>query len=156
MSEPLRIATYDITEVLDNFDALLRGVNFDTEMRIMGVSKWRFFARRTLLLELRALYMALWHLALLRSFPDAAHTIFAAFMQRHTARAPHNAREARLRDRAQQYIDMLGETGDRNFTAVSRHLLALRSLDEGTLKTLSLRLALHLRATYTLIFDRLI
>lgn len=155
MTEAVR-AAYDIAEVLDNFDALLRGVDFDNEMQMLGIGRFSLFARRDMLLELRALYIALWYLALQRSFPDAAEKIFEAFLQRHTARAPRKPREALLRERAQQYNDMLRETGDRDFTAVSRHLLSQRRMDESALKPLSLRLALHLRSTYTFIFDRLI
>lgn len=146
----------DITAVLDNFDALLCGADFTHELHILGIGRMNIFARRAMLIELRALYIALWHLALLRSFPDTADTVFAAFLERYASGTRKSAYKAQLRERAEQYKGMLHATGDSNFMDVSRHLLSMRPLKEGTLKPLNLRLALHLRATYTFIFDSLI
>lgn len=161
MTEPLSQATHtthdadNFANVLDNFDALLRGADFTNELHILGIGRMNVFARRAMLTELRALYIALWHLALLRSFPDTADSIYAAFLER-IAHAQNITRKDLLCERIEQYKDMLHATGDRDFMAVSRHLLSMRHIKEGTLKPLNLRLALHLRATYTLIFDRLI
>lgn len=144
-----------VDEVLDNFEALLNDADFSKELKMLGAGRFSFLRRRQMLMELRALYMGLWHLGLLRSFPDTSNEIFLRFLQRHAQRYPGRG-DAQLRLRAQQYKAMLGDTGDRDFTAVSRHLLSFIHRDEATLKVLSLRLTLLLRSTYTFIFERLI
>lgn len=156
LTESVRAVIDETHDVLNNFDALLRGVNFTNELHMLGIGRWNIFERRAMLLELHALYIAMWHKALTRSFPDTAEHIFAAFLERHTSRTPQNTHERHLLERIHQYKDFLHTIGDRDFTAVSRHLLTLRRVEEHTLKPRVLRLALHLRAIYTLIFDRLI
>lgn len=146
---------YADDEVLDNFDALLRGVDFSKELAMLGVGRLNFMRRRQMIVELRGLYMGLWHLALLRSFPERAGEIFDMFLERHSVRF-HGEDDKKFRRRAGEYKDMLGGAGDKDFTGVSRHLLSFSHLDETRLKAASLRMALHLRVTYTFIFERLI
>lgn len=108
-----------------------------------------------MLLELRGLYMGLWYLGLTRSFPERAEELFELYMQHHAELSPRKEDE-QLRQRGRQYKDMLSGTGDKDFTAVSRHLLSFMHRDEDALKTMSLRMALLLRSSYTFIFERLI
>ena len=62
-----------ITQVaLDNFAALLDDADFTAELELVGVGRFQFLRRRQMCLELRGLYMALWRLALSRSFPNDA------------------------------------------------------------------------------------
>ena len=142
-------------QALGNFAALFEDADFTVELDCLGVGRMQFLRRRQMLLELRGLYMGLWFLALVRSFPDRAEELFELYMQHHAQNSPRKEDE-QLRQRARQYKDMLSGTGDRDFTAVSRHLLSFMHRDEATLKTLSLRMALLLRSTYTFIFERLI
>ncbi len=146
---------YSTEEVLDNFDALLRDAIFPKELHLLGVGRFSFLRRRQMLLELRALYIGLWHLALMRSFPTAYQEIFDAFLTRYAKRHPDKD-SARLLTRALEYVDMLHHKGDKNFMEVSRHLASFLQLDEDGAKTLALHLALSLRASYTFIFERLI
>lgn len=146
---------YAVEDVLGNFDALLRDTDFSRELQMLGVGRFNPLRRRQMLLELRGLYIGLWYLALVRSFPDRAEELFELYMQHHTQHSPRKEDE-QLRQRARQYKDMLSGTGDRDFTAVSLHLLSFMHRDEATIKTLSLRMALLLRSTYTFIFERLI
>lgn len=148
-------SAYSAEEVLDNFEALLRDVVFPRELRLLGVGRFHFLRRRQMLLELRALYIGLWHLALQRSFPTAHQELFDAFLARYARRRP-DRESARLLERAVEYVEMLRHKGDRDFTEVSRHLASFLELDEDASKTLALRLALALRASYTFIFERLI
>ena len=142
-------------EVLDNFEALLDDADFLQELRMLGVGRFQIFRRRHMLRELRALYIALWRLALSRSFPQEHGRIFDAFLARALVRRAHKE-SADLLARAVEYGDLLLARGDRDFTEVSQRLAALREKDPEALKALALRLALSIRATYNLIFERLI
>ena len=144
-----------LEEVLANFDALLGDVDFARELHLLNIKRLDFMRRKAMLLELRGLYMGLWYLALCRSFPDTAEDIFAAYLVRHAERHRGKKAEA-LRQRAQQYKDMLHSAGDQDFTGVSRHILSFHARSEEELKALTLRLALNFRATYTFLFERLL
>lgn len=145
---------YTVEEVLDNFEALLLGTDFSNELAMLRVGRFSVM-RRQMLRELRGLFAGLWHLALTRSFPDRAGELFDLFLERHAIRFP-GKEEEKFRQRARQYKEMLLGAGDKDFTAVSRHLLSFVRQDEAGFKAMSLRMALHLRSTYTFIFERLI
>ena len=145
-----------ITQVaLDNFAALLDDADFTAELELVGVGRFQFLRRRQMCLELRGLYMALWRLALSRSFPNDADAMFATFLHGYLTRHPEKgARPAA--ERARQYWGMLQPTGDADFNAVARHLTSFAERDEKAQRTLTLKLALHIRSVYRFIFDRLI
>lgn len=145
--------TPSITQVaLDNFAALLDDADFTIELELTGVGRFQFMRRRQMHLELRGLYMALWRLALSRSFPADADAMFATFLHGYLTRHP----DAKVAERARQYWGMLQPTGDANFYDVARHLTSFAERDEKTQRTLTLKLALHIRQVYGFIFDRLI
>lgn len=145
-----------ITQVaLDNFAVLLDDADFTAELELVGVGRFQFLRRRQMCLELRGLYMALWRLALSRSFPNDADAMFATFLHGYLTRHPEkSARPAA--ERARQYWGMLQPTGDADFNAVARHLTSFAERDEKAQRTLTLKLALHIRSVYRFIFDRLI
>lgn len=145
-----------ITQVaLDNFAALLDDADFTPELELMGVGRFQFLRRRQMSLELRGLFMALWRLALSRSFPNDADAMFAAFLHGYLSRhADKGARQAA--ERARQYWGMLQPKGDADFNDVARHLTSFAERDEKAQRSLTLRLALHIRSVYRFIFDRLI
>ena len=149
--DPLALAP----EVVENFVAILDGSDFAEELRILGVGKWNFLRRKQMVGELEGAYTGLWYLALCRSFPQHADAIFDLLMERHAVRHPDRV-GAHYRERAAQYRDMFGLAGDQNFSMVSEHLLSFQHGDSQKRKAQSLRLALCLRSTYTMIFDRLV
>lgn len=146
---------YTTEYVVDNFVALFRDADFTKELSILKVRKFQFLRRRQLLLELRALYIALWRLALGRSFPEEGDHIFETFLSTYASKHPDTA-SARLLVRARQYAEILQIEGDKNYMHISQHILSFSTLDEQDRKTLGLRLALSIRQSYTFIFDRLI
>lgn len=99
--------------------------------------------------------MALWRLALQRSFPDHAEAMFRQFResfgQSHTDKTSALALE-----RAPAYWEVLAERGDADFRPVSRFLAAVFFEDEARAQAMALRLMLHVRQTYQSIFERLI
>ena len=56
---------------LENFKALLADADFTLELELLGIKRMQFMRRRQMQSELMGLYMALWRLALARSFPVA-------------------------------------------------------------------------------------
>lgn len=146
---------YAHEDVIENFLALLRDANFSQELAILKVGKFQFLRRRQLQLEFRALYIALWRLALARSFPTDGEDIFEAFYSGYASKHKDIATQ-RLLTRGRQYADILLAEGDKNYTSISLHILSFGTFDEKDRKAMSLRLALSIRQLYTFIFDRLI
>lgn len=146
---------YTTEEVTANFVALLNDADFSQELALFKVGKFQFMRRRQLLLEFRALYIALWRLALASSFPVDGEHIFQYFLQEYAATHP-GMNTSRLLTRGQQYAEILLADGDKNYTGISLHILSFVSLNEKDRKAKSLRLALSIRQLYNFIFDRLI
>ncbi len=142
-------------EALENFAALLDDADFTAELELMGIGRMQFMRRRQMLVEWRGLYMALWRLALASSFPRDAERMFAAFLRSYHAAHPDKL-STRIMERAQQYWGMLQPKGDADFSDVARHLGSFSVQDEKQARSLTLRLVLHIRRAYKIIFDRLI
>ena len=144
-----------VSEALENFAALLDDADFTAELELMGIGRMQFMRRRQMLVEWRGLYMALWRLALASSFPQAAERMFATFLRSYHAAHPDKL-GSRIMERAQEYWGMLQPKGDADFSDVARHLGSFSVQDEKQARSLTLRLVLHIRRAYKIIFDRLI
>lgn len=140
----------------ENFRALLNDMSFFREMAILGLGRFQFSLRRRMTSEFRGVYMAVWRLALGSSFPEEADAMFSAFCRdylRHSR--DRNARDVVLK--AKEYWNMLRDDAGKDFRTLAGPLASLpaRAGDEQK-QAVSLRLALHIRSMYRLIFDRLI
>lgn len=144
-----------VSEALENFAALLDDADFTAELELMGIGRMQFMRRRQMLVEWRGLYMALWRLALASSFPQDAERMFATFLRSYHAAHPDKL-GSRIIERAQEYWGMLQPKGDADFSDVARHLGSFSVQDEKQARSLTLRLVLHIRRAYKIIFDRLI
>lgn len=142
-------------QALDNFMALCADADFTMELAFLGVGRLQFLRRRQMLLELRGLYMALWRLALARSFPQDANLMFDAFLREFAAKHKDRA-SALVMTRGREYWGMLEPVGDGDFSNVARHLTSFFSQSEKADKSANLKLVLHIRKHYKHIFDRLI
>lgn len=140
---------------LENFKALLADADFTLELELLGVKRMQFMRRRQMLTELMGLYMALWRLALARSFPFDAQSMFVLFQQEYT-KAHKDKHSHRIVQRANEYWAMLEPTGDADFSEVARHLCSFSTQDPSQAKSINLKLVLHIRKIYKLVFDRLI
>ncbi|MDD4702482.1 MAG: hypothetical protein PHI96_09700 [Desulfovibrio sp.] len=142
-------------QALDNFMALCADADFSVELTYLGVGRMQFLRRRQMLLELRGLYVALWRLALARSFPQDADVMFDTFLREFAAK--HKDRgTALVMTRGREYWGMLEPIGDSDFSDVARHLTSFSSQSEMGDKSANLKLVLHIRKLYKHIFDRLI
>lgn len=147
--------SYTREEVVENFEALLGQMDFHYELSLLGVNRMRFQRRRRMKKEWCCLVIGLWRLALERSFPSDGEDIFEIFLQRHThSLAPKKAEAftAKVRD----YVEGLQSHGDKDFTPTAEYLISLLGPLRVAAPALRLRLALHIRNLYTLIFDQLI
>lgn len=142
-------------EALENFAALLEDADFTSELELMGIGRMQFLRRRQMLVEWRGLYMALWRLALASSFPQDAEEMFETFLRSYHAAHPDKI-STRIMERAKEYWGMLQPKGDADFSDLARHLGSFSSQDEKQARSMNLRLVLHIRKAYKIIFDRLI
>ena len=140
---------------LENFKALLADADFTLELELLGVRRMQFMRRRQMQGELMGLYIALWRLALARSFPVDATCMFELFLQEY-AQAHRDKHSAHLLSRAREYWAMLEPRGDADFSEVARHLSSFSTQDPNQAKSINLKLVLHIRKIYKLVFDRLI
>lgn len=148
-------ADYPAEKLVANFESLLNDVHYEEIMDLFGIGLLHWNRRKLIRREFRSLYIALWRLALIRSFPDRHGQIFHAFME-HDEERTRNRREQRdVAERSLQYVDKLREYGDTDFSEVSRHLLSLMEFDETRTKAKILRLALHVRKMYGYFFNNL-
>ena len=144
---------YTIEEVVDNFQVLLEHMNFEQELALLGIGQVRFLLRRKLKIEWQTLVIALWRLALERSFPHDGQVIFETFLKRRTAGLSLK-QAGNFAERIRTYVESLQSHGDADFVPTGERLLHL--VNPTIAPSLRLRVALHIRALYTLIFDRLI
>lgn len=155
MSGLMAVPAGAVQEALDNFPVLLLDLDAGQALHILGIGRLHFRRRARLLAEWRGLCMALWRLALQRSFPDDADDMFRRF--REDFGQSHGDRTSALAlERAPAYWQVLAPWGDADFRPVSRALAAVFFEDEVRVQAMGLRLMLHVRRTYQSIFDRLI
>ena len=147
---------YTVDEVVDTFTALLASLDFDHELALLGVGRFRFIRRKRLVHELRALAVALWKLALERSFPEVSERIFSHFLERESAGFRNPERGQRFEKTVLAYVALLAKRREADFTEAGAHIVGFFKFPEARAAALRLRLALQIRALYTLIFDQLI
>ncbi|GFH63230.1 MAG: conserved hypothetical protein [Candidatus Desulfovibrio kirbyi] len=141
-------------QAINNFTALLEDTDFAVEMELMGIGRLHFMLRRRMLVEWRGLYAALWRLALSHSFPGDADRIFATFLQ--TMHGMYqDAQTLQSLVRAKEYWAMLAPVDSADFSPAARHLASFFNQDAMQLRSMNLKLALHIRTVYKFIFDRL-
>ena len=140
----------------ENFRALLDDMVFFEELAILGLGRFQFARRRKMVDEFRGMYMAVWRLALGSSFPERADAIFADFCREYLRRSRDRHAEDVVR-KAESYWTMLREAATKDFLSLAEHLANLAARhDEDHRRAVVLKLALHIRAMYRLIFDHLI
>lgn len=144
-----------VEEALANFAVLMEDFDFAALLEMMGLGRFQFLRKKQMLLELKGLYIALWRLALARSFPKYADDMLTIFLRRY-GRAHGDKLGALISERTSQYWGMILPHGDGDFNNVARHLVELLGREQGDPRALTLKLALHIRSAYQLIFERLI
>lgn len=147
---------YTVEEVVDNFKALLAQMDFERELHLLQVSRMRFITRRKLKSEWVAVLIGLWRLALDRSFPQDGDQIFESFIEQRKAALNKQARIDVFIKKANDYVLLFREKGDADFTLPAEHMVDKLRLSERQSRPLRMRLILHFRELYKLVFERLI
>lgn len=140
-----------------HFAALLLEETFEQELLALGIGKLRFRHRKEVVASLRALHVALWRLALIRSFPNEYETIFSLFLESLRERSGASRilpeiPEQEIRD----HVERLQCHGANDFTDVAAYLVSRFKLGKPDDAAARLRLILLIRRAYTTIFDHLI
>ena len=144
-----------VQEALDNFMVLIDDLDYKAAYEILEIGPLHFLRRNHMFIELKGLHMALWRLALSRSFPNDAERMFPAFLRNYSLKHP-GAKDSRIVERATEYWGMLTPASTGDFSILARHLLSFSPKRQGNDKARILKLALYLNNSYNLIFDRLI
>ncbi|MDR2573154.1 MAG: hypothetical protein LBC94_02220 [Desulfovibrio sp.] len=150
------VAQYSADEVIQQFLALYNCMDFKLELEDIGISRFQFVRRKKVLRELRALSIALWGLALKKSFPKDAVHFFETFRASFPVLFPVAKEQAMMENRVNIYVDCLNAKKDMDFLPVAEYLAEVLALDADDTPRLRLRLSLITRNLYTMIFDRLV
>ncbi|MFV0422013.1 hypothetical protein [Oleidesulfovibrio sp.] len=154
MAEPLH---YSSDEVIRNFTAVLGSYTFVQEMQTLRVGRLQFRKKKKVLREFTALFIALWRIALDKSFPEDAELIFEEFVSRLSNHLNQSSKNTKLLlQQIEVYQTLLDEKRDADFSEVAVFITQQLETDPAEQLKTKHKLALLIRATYTLIFDRLI
>jgi hypothetical protein len=150
------VAEYSADEVIRQFLALYNCMDFKVELEDIGISRFQFARRRRALQELRALSIALWGLALQKSFPKDAEDFFQEFLCALPIMFPVVKKRELMEKRINFYVDCLNAKKETDFLPVAEQLAKVLALDTEDMRRLRLKLSLITRHLYTLIFDKLV
>lgn len=144
-----------IDNALDNFAVLIDDFDFRAEMDMLGIGRMQFMRRKQMTIEFKGLYIALWRMALARSFPRFADDMLTIFLRRYGRRHGEKI-GSQIAERATQYWGMILPHGDTDFSNVAAHLLSFLPGEQKEDRALTLKVALRVRSVYDFIFERLI
>lgn len=146
---------YTEDEVLRHFADLLPSLNLEQELAELGFGLDGIFKRKRSLNEYTSMCIALWALALERSFPEEAEAFFRDFLKSSPLLGKGKKRERKLAD-ILAYSALFNLRKENDFSPVARYMA--ERLHPGTPdeKALLLKLSLSMRRLYKIIFDYLI
>lgn len=143
--------------IVSRFHALLSSFDYVEELSILGIGKYSFRKKKKLIIEIQSLYIALWKIALEKSFPESWNTYFNLFLEELGVRLKYSAQTAQFSiRRIDVYDTLLAPTKENNFSEVARQLVSTYIKKREDLESPTLKFSLKIRQVYTLIFDRLI
>lgn len=150
------VAHYSADEVIEQFLALYHCLDFKAELSEIGIGRFQLARRKKAIREFKVLAVALWGLALQKSFPADAHDFFIEFRNKIPDIAGRGKAAERFVNRLNIYVDLLAPKKDGDFLPVAEYLSDVLALDQEDFRRLRLKLSLILRNLYVLIFDRLV
>ncbi len=143
--------------IVSRFQALLSSFDFVEELHILGIGKYSFRKKKKLIIEIKSLYVALWKIALEKSFPENWNSYFNLFLEEIRPQLKCSAQTAQfITRRIEVYDTLLAPTKENNFSEVSRQLVSTYIKKQEDLESPTLKFSLKIRQVYTLIFNRLI
>lgn len=150
------VAQYSADEVIQQFLALYHCLDFKAQLADIGIGRFHVARRRKALHEFRVLAVALWGLALQKSFPADAQEFFAEFRAKIPDLTGRGGAAERFANRLNIYVDLLAPKRDADFLPVAEYLSEVLALNADDFRRLRLKLSLIIRNLYVLIFDRLV
>lgn len=147
---------YTAQEVARTFADLLATLDFAVEMHELGIGKLSVFKRSQAKKRFRALSIALWHVALEKSFPHDADTFFAHFIATHPSLTGDRKNAKQMRDMVDAYEKLVAEKKDTDFTGVAESMADAFKIEGEDRAKQQLKLSLRIRSIYDLIFKKLI
>ena len=147
---------YTAEEVGRTFADLLATFDFGAELHGLEIGRFNFFKRTRAKQLLTAMSIALWHIALEKSFPQNADGFFFRFHETYPSLVGDGRRAKRLRELVARYDALMTEKKDTDFTKMAETLAEDLEIHENDRRKQHLKLSLRIRAIYDLIFDKLI
>jgi len=148
--------TYSESDLFENFEALLDTYDLNSEVGVFELGKFHIFRKKKAKQELKALFYALWRLALQQSFPKEYQSYFTNYCKNRKLDVDASGNATLLYRSVEVYNTLLEEHGTKNFSTVADFLADQMVKDSTRKEHITLKLALSIRSTYNLIFQRLI
>ncbi len=148
--------SFTAEEVSRTFDGLLATFDFKAQLEEIGLGPLHFIKRARARLEFIALSIALWKLALDKSFPQDARLFFRHYMDTAPFLQGESKPAKELRGHITTYVSLMVPKGDADFSAVSEHLAANLGCQDQDMRRQRLKLSLIIRSLYAIIFNNLI
>jgi hypothetical protein len=155
-SSRISVAHYSADEIINRFLELYSSMDFKAKVTELGISSLHIRRRGKALREFRAICIALWGLALQKSFPQEAQAFFEQFLVTAPFLAGKGKECARLQARVGIYVNLLADKKDTDFLPVAYYLAEVLALNAEDMRRLRLKISLLTRNLYTLIFDCLV
>lgn len=147
---------YTAEEVAKRFTDLLAAFDFAAELHELGIGQWSPFKRSQAKKQLTAIHIALWHIALERSFPNDAEVFFTHFCTTYPSLLGDKRSAKKLRDLVARYDALVAEKKDTDFTGVADTLVETLGILETDKRRQRLKLSLRIRTVYEFIFQKMI
>lgn len=147
---------YTAEEVGRTFADLLATFDFAAELHDLGIGSLSLFKRRQAKKLFTALCIALWHVALGKSFPNDADAFFTHFVATCPSLVGDCRAAKKMRDLVMRYDALVAEKKDGDFTKVADTITKTFKLAPTEQRRQQLKLSLRIRSIYDLIFEKLI
>ena len=147
---------YTAEEVGRTFADLLASFDFRQELFELGIGSLRLVKRARVKKLLTALSIALWHVALTKSFPNDADAFFNHFIATYPLLENKGRSAAKFRELVLRYDALVSEKKDTDFSEVAKQIAGDLDFHPADRAKGQLWLSLRIRAFYDLIFTKLI
>lgn len=147
---------YTAEEVGRTFADLLATFTFAAELQDLGIGALHIFKRGRVKKHFTAVCIALWHIALEKSFPNDAEVFYTHFINTYPPVSANKKSARRLHGLVTEYETLVAEKKDADFTKVAEKIIAAFTPGGEEQRRQQLKLSLRIRSIYELIFDKLI
>lgn len=154
---PVTPVILESEEVGRQFAGLLADADMKRELDLLKLGPFQIRRRRQAINEMRALYTAVWKLALNKSFPNDADRFYEEYLEAlEHGKGRKGVEKERFVALVREYAALAEEHGEGDFTPLARRAVtALAPAAVGD-RELEVRFILLLRDAYRVIFDKLI